>query len=175
MSLFKSLESEFRRQMDNWFIVNPEVAHQWIRDGLIINHPCDKSKKAEFEISKSKISVTIDRKRKSFRSLFFENAEMNAFKVRGYWIHELLKDEPIVRKPLLSNNEVAVIHCNRQYGQVLTTKFNIYNGWGETYLKFETTAQARDYISSIDLEHMDATIVDSEFKFIETHTIDGVQ
>ncbi|MHB0756861.1 hypothetical protein [Tenacibaculum ovolyticum] len=149
----KDIGKEFHKQMDNWFSEHPEIKHQWKENELKVQYPNEMNKFLTFEFDSKKIKVQNDNKEKVFYRDLFTNIEEQVFKIRSFWINNMLKkEETEIIKPKLKENEIAIVFCNRKYGQILTTDKNVFTGWGNVYHIFENEKEAKKFaeIESID-------------------------
>jgi hypothetical protein len=152
----KDIGKEFYKQMNNWLSEHPEIKHQWKENELRIQYPNEINKFLTFEFDSKKIKVQNENKEKVFYRKLFTNIEEQVFKIRGFWINNMLKkaDTEIV-KPKLKENEIAIVFCNRKYGQILTTDKNVFTGWGNVYNIFENEKEAKKFA---EIESKDESI-----------------
>ena len=165
----KDIGKEFYKQMNNWFAEHPEINHQWKESELKIHHPNEMNKFLTFQFDSKKIKVQNENKEKLFYRELFTNIEEQVLKIRSFWINELLnKEETEIKKPDLKENQIAIMFCNRKYGQVLTTEKNVFTGWGNVYLIFENEKEAKKFakIESKD-DNIEINAYNSKFEDIE--------
>jgi hypothetical protein len=170
MKIFrKNIGKEFCRQMNNWFNQHPEIEHQWKEKELKIHHPNKPNKFLTFKFDSKKIKIGIENDEKIFHRELFTNIEVQVYKITSFAINKLLKkEETEITKPILKKNQIAIMLCNRKYGQVLTTEKNVFTGWGNVYQIFESEKEARKFteIESKD-EKIEIYIYNSKYENIE--------
>lgn len=165
----KDIGKEFKKQMSNWFTEHPEIKHQWKESELKIHYPNEMNKFLTFEFDSKKVKIQNENTEKVFYRELFTNIEMQVFKIRGFWINNMLKkEETELIKPKLKENEIAIIFCNRKYGQILTTDKNVFTGWGNVYHIFENKEEAKKFaeIESKD-ENIEINAYDWKDEYIE--------
>lgn len=167
--LRKDIGKEFYKQMNNWFSEHPEIKHQWKKYELKIQYPNEINKFFTFEFDSKKIKIRNENKEKVFYRELYTNIKEQVFKIRSFWINNMLKKaETEIAKPKLKENEIAIFFCNRKYGQILTTEKNVFTGWGKVYNIFENEKEAKKFaeIESKD-ENIDINAYNWKNEYIE--------
>jgi|TARA_B110000037_G_scaffold185567_1_gene215099 hypothetical protein len=165
----KDIGKEFKKQMNNWFTEHPEIKHQWKESELKIHYPTKINKFLTFEFNSKKIKIQNDNTEKIFHRELFTNIGEQVIKIRSFWINELLnKDETEIKKPDLKENQIAIMFCNRKYGQILTTEKNVFTGWGNVYQIFENKKEAKKFIEiESKNEEIEINVFNSKYENIE--------
>jgi hypothetical protein len=161
----KNIGKEFCKQMNQWFIEHPEINHQWKENELKIFYPNNPNKFLTFNYDSKRIKIENENEKteKVFYRNIFKNLEMQVFKIRGFWINNILKkEETEIIKPELKENEIAIMFCNRKYGQLLTTDKNVFTGWGNVYHIFENEKEAKKFA---EIESRDENIEISAYNW----------
>ncbi len=52
-----SIGQEFKKQMNDWFKLHPEVSHKWFDNSLEIEHPVDPSKTFYFRFDNKLVTI----------------------------------------------------------------------------------------------------------------------
>jgi len=160
---------EFKKQMENWFAEYPEIEYHWNKNELKINHPKKVGDFLTFRFNSKFVKIQVDNRETVFKRKIFKNIGEQVFRIRGYWINNLLDGEDTgIKKPKLNEHQIAIMFCNQKYGQVLTTQKNVFNGWGNVYQIFDNEEEA---FSFIEIESKDDEIeihaYNSNYEYIE--------
>ena len=122
--------------MKEWFIIHPEITHQWNKNELLISHPTDSNKKSIFKYIANSLVVNTRTETLMVKRKLFSNTFEQIFKFRGRWIFVFFKKGDKNDKfPKLKKNEYAVLVCNSRYGQVLRLT-KTYLQVGVKFIKF---------------------------------------
>ena len=159
---------EFQKQMKMWLLEHPEVKHTWDNGTLRIWHPCSPSKLINFDLSPNSIVIEYENKRTEFKKERFKNLEEQVFRIRGFWINELLpKKELEIRRPKILEEQFLLLMTNQKYGQVLTVDGNLFTGWGDVFKIFNDLESAKNYGFEKQDSGFECLIFDSNHELIE--------
>lgn len=143
----KDIGKEFHKQINNLFIEHPEIKHHWNDNELKIHYPNEISKFLTFEFDSKKIRIHNENTEKVFYRDLFKSIETQVYEIIDFLMNNMLKKEGTqLIKPKLKKNEIAIIFCNRKYGQILTTDKNLFIGWGNVYHIFENEEEAKKFV-----------------------------
>ena len=168
--MFKpNIGKEFKKQMENWFKVHPEISHEWKENQLKINHPKQSENYTTFKFDSKALKIENKEKVKTFKSELLKKVDEQVFEIRGFWINEFLtKEDTEIKKPKLKENQIAAMFCNSKYGQVLTTNKNIFTGWGNVYQIFESKEDAKRFMKKESTDDkIEIHFYNSEYELIE--------
>jgi len=159
---------ELQKQMKMWFQEHPEVKHTWDKNTLRIWHPFSPGKFFNFDFSQNSVVIEYENKRAEFKKERFKNLEEQVFRIRGFWINELLtKKELEIRRPKILEEQFSLLMTNQKYGQVLTLDGNLFTGWGDVFKVFNDLESAKNYgFEKLD-SGFECSIFNSNYELIE--------
>jgi hypothetical protein len=77
---------------------------------------------------------------KIFKKELFKRTPHVISDIFVYIFNELIKEEDTeIKKPIISEESFAVLHCNQRFGHVLTVNKNLYLQAGVKFLRFLKT------------------------------------
>jgi hypothetical protein len=162
--------ADFKSEMTEWFVKHPEVVHTWSKNELTINHPKIKDSLIVCKFTKDFVEATYGNNSKIFKKELFKRTPHVISDIFVYIFNELIKEEDTeIKKPIISEESFAVLHCNQRFGHVLTVNKNLFAGWGEVFKVFENLSEAQRYCESNVTDEIELSIYDSKYNCIEQY------
>ena len=158
------LGKEFEIQMKLMLHRTPEMQYSWEGDELLLKQPNPSDGTISFKYSHAVISVSYKDQHQDFKRNVFKRVKKQADSAINYGLSLQVRSE---MKPVMKPGEVAVLFAEQRTGIVLTTYFNRYTGWGETYTVYSDITSAKQHCSQLLEEDIESIIYDSDYNYLE--------